>query len=211
MKKTILTAVFIAATSMSQLAVADAKEARARLDSFFTKVTSLKGSFKQQVFDKKGKGIQSSTGLMYMSRPGRFRWVYMTPEPQELISDGKNLWIYDEDLEQVTIKPITSAVSATPMSFLTRKDAPAARFHIQALPARGGQDWFTLTPKTASRDFKKIEMGLDAKGDLKRMVMFDQLGQRTEITLNTQSNIPISGGTFYFTPPKGVDVIGKAR
>jgi len=211
MKKTILTAVFIAATSMSQLAVADAKEARARLDSFFTKVTSLKGSFKQQVFDKKGKVIQNSTGLMYMSRPGRFRWVYMTPEPQELVSDGKNLWIYDEDLEQVTIKPITSAVSATPMSFLTRKDAPETRFHIKALPARGGQDWFQLTPKQASRDFKTIEMGLDAKGGLKKMVMHDQLGQRTEIALNAQSNTPISGGTFYFQAPKGVDVIGKAQ
>ena len=211
MKKTILTAVFVAATSMSQLAVADAKEARERLDSFFTKVSSLKGSFKQQVFDKRGKAIQNSTGLMYMSRPGRFRWVYMTPESQELVSDGKNLWIYDEDLEQVTIKPVTSAVSATPMSFLTRKDAPAARFHIKALPARGGQDWFQLTPKQASRDFKNIEMGLDAQGNLKRLVMHDQLGQRTDITLNTQSNIPISGGTFYFQAPKGVDVIGKAR
>ena len=211
MKKTILTAIFVAATSMSQLAVADAQEARQRLDSFFTKVTSLKGSFKQQVFDKKGQAIQNSSGLMYMSRPGRFRWVYMTPEPQELVSDGKNLWIYDEDLEQVTIKPITSAVSATPMSFLTRKDAPAARFHVKAMPAKGGLDWFQLTPKQASRDFKNIEMGLDAQGNLKRMVMHDQLGQRTDITLNAQSNIPISGGTFYFQAPKGVDVIGKAR
>ena len=65
MKKTILTAVFVAATSMSQLAVADAKEARERLDSFFTKVSSLKGSFKQQVFDKRGKAIQNSTGLIH--------------------------------------------------------------------------------------------------------------------------------------------------
>ncbi|MCL4168939.1 UNVERIFIED_CONTAM: hypothetical protein GTU68_063267, partial [Idotea baltica] len=182
--------------------------ARQRLDAFFTKVNSLKGNFTQRVYDKKGAVIQNSTGLLYLSRPGKFRWVYMTPETQEIVSDGKNVWIYDEDLEQVTIKPVSQAVSATPAAVLTRKDPPGARFNIKQLASKGGQDWFQLVPKSANRDFKSIEMGLDAKGNLRRMIMRDQLGQRTDWTLNMQNNVPINGGTFYFQAPKGTDVIG---
>ena len=208
MKKTMVAVLLIA--GMSQAMAADTP-ARQRLDAFFTKVNSLKGNFTQRVYDKKGAAIQNSSGLLYLSRPGKFRWVYMNPEPQEIVSDGKNVWIYDEELEQVTIKPVSSAVTATPAAVLTRKDPPGARFHIKQLPSKGGQDWFQLVPKSANRDFKSIEMGLDAKGNLKRMVMRDQLGQKTDLTLNLQNNVPISGGTFYFQAPKGTDVIGRAR
>ena len=86
-----------------------------------------------------------------------------------------------------------------------------ARFHIKPLPKKGGVDWFQLVPKKASRDFRRIDLGLDARGNLRNMTMYDQLGQRTEISLNTQNNVPISGKTFYFEPPRGADVIGKAR
>jgi len=209
MKKTILATLL--AVGMGQTAIAETSQARQNLDAFFTKVTSLKGNFTQRVYDKKGAVIQNSSGLLYLHRPGRFRWVYMTPDTQEIVSDGKNVWIYDEELEQVTIKPVSQAVTATPAAVLTRKDPPGARFHIKPLPKKGGHDWFQLTPKAASRDFKSIEMGLDQKGNLKRMVMLDQLGQRTDIDLNIQNNVPISGGTFYFQAPKGTDVIGRAR
>jgi len=196
----------IASTSVTS---AKTDAARQRLNNFFTKVSSLKGSFNQQVFSKKGKLIQNSTGLLYLSRPGRFRWIYKTPDPQVIVGDGKNIWIYDEDLEQVTIKPLSRALSSAPIAILTRKQSPDAQFVVKPMKASGGLDWFQLTPRRKSKDFKSIQLGLDKKG-MRQMVMHDQLGQKTVIKLNTQSNVPIPGKTFYFKPPAGVDVIGKA-
>ena len=212
MKKTglLLTLAGAVLIASSNIAVAKTDTARARLNNFFTKVSSLKGSFNQQVFSKKGKMIQSSTGLLYLSRPGKFRWVYKTPDPQTIVGDGKNIWIYDEDLEQVTIKPLSRAMSSAPIAILTRKQSPDAQFIVKPLKAKGGLDWFQLTPRKASKDFRNIEMGLDAKGNMRQMNMLDQLGQKTVIKLNTQTNVPIAGKTFYFKPPAGVDVIGKA-
>ena len=102
-KRTLAT--FIAATviGFSNMVISTtayaADDARQRLDTFFTGVSSIKGSFNQQVFSKKGKVIQQSTGDISMLRPGKFRWVYKTPDPQTIVADGRNIWIYDEDLE----------------------------------------------------------------------------------------------------------------
>lgn len=191
------------------IASAKTDTARERLNHFFTKVNSLKGSFNQQVFSKKGKLIQSSTGFLYLSRPGRFRWIYKTPDPQVIVGDGKNIWIYDEDLEQVTIKPLSRALSSAPIAILTRKQSPDAQFVVKPMKASGGLDWFQLTPRKKSKDFKSIQLGLDKRG-MRQMIMQDQLGQKTVITFNTKSNVPISGKQFYFQLPAGVDVIGKA-
>jgi len=206
MKKQLIAVLLL--TSMSQFAFADARK---NLDNFFTKVTSMKGNFTQRAFNKRGKVTQNSSGLLYLSRPGKFRWVYKTPDPQEIIGDGRNVWVWDKELDQVTVKPTSRAVSTTPIAVLTRRDPPGARFHIKPLPKKGGIDWFQLVPKKASRDFRRIDLGLDTRGRLRKMVMYDQLGQRTEVTMNTQNNVPISGKTFFFQPPRGADVIGKAR
>lgn len=212
MKKTKLLLGLVTAVLMtsSSLTLAKTDSARQRLNNFFTKVNSLQGSFKQQVYSKKGKQIQSSTGLIYLNRPGKFRWVYKTPDPQTIVADGKNLWIYDEDLEQVTIKPMTSAMASAPIAILTRKQAPDAQFIVQTMKSKvSGLDWFQLTPRKASKDFKTIHLGLDKQG-IRQMVMYDQLGQRTMIQLNAKTNVPIKGSTFFFKVPDGVDVIGKA-
>jgi len=198
------------ASISSGVANAAPDAARERLNNFFTQVNTLQGSFSQQVFSKKNKLIQNSTGQIYLNRPGKFRWVYQTPEPQVIVSDGKNVWIYDEDLEQVTIKPMSSAISSAPIALLTRKQSPDAQFHVKAMALKvAGLDWFQLRPRKKSKDFKFIEIGLDANG-LRQMIMHDQLGQRTVIQLNAKKNVPISGNTFYFKIPSGVDVIGKA-
>jgi outer membrane lipoprotein carrier protein len=183
--------------------------ARTRLNDFFTKVNSLAGSFNQQVYDKKGKIIQKAAGQLYLNRPGKFRWVYATPEPQEIIADGKNVWIYDKDLEQVTVKPMRAAIASTPIAILTRKASPESQFQVSQMPdKKAGLDWFNLKPHRSSRDFKNIQLGLDSKGSLRQMVMFDKLGQKTVINLNVRNNAPVSGKQFYFRPPAGVDVIG---
>lgn len=195
--------------AMSSSTIA-ADDARQRLDSFFTGVSSLKGSFNQQVFSKKGKVIQQSTGDISMLRPGKFRWVYRTPDPQTIVGNGKNIWVYDEDLEQVTIKPMSQALSSAPIALLTRMQKPEVQFQVAAISHKAaGLDWFKLTPHRKSKDFKYFEIGLDKNG-LRQMIMHDQLGQKTVLQLNARMNVPISGSTFFFKIPAGVDVIGKA-
>ena len=133
--------------------------ARQRLNNFFTKVNSLQGSFNQQVYSKKGKVIQTSSGQLYLTRPGKFRWVYKTPDPQTIVADGRNIWVYDEDLEQVTIKPMNRAMSSAPISILTRKQSPDAQFIVKPMKTKsGGLDWFQLFPRKKSKDFKLIEL-----------------------------------------------------
>lgn len=208
-----VTTVFVAVVATTALVTsvsAKTSDARMRLNNFFTGVSSLQGSFTQQVFSKKGKVIQNATGLLSMSRPGKFRWVYKTPDPQVIVGDGKNIWVYDEDLEQVTIKPMTQAMSSAPIAILTRKQSPDAQFVVQPIKGAAGLDWFQLTPRKQSKDFRYIEVGMDKKGGMRQMVMYDQLGQRTVVQLNTKVNVPIKGNTFYFKIPQGVDVIGKA-
>ncbi|MEE9326231.1 MAG: outer membrane lipoprotein chaperone LolA [Cocleimonas sp.] len=212
MKKTglLLSLASLILMTSSSLTMAAPDEARQRLNNFFTGVTSLKGSFSQQVFSRKGKMIQSSTGDIALSRPGKFRWVYKTPDPQTIVGNGKNIWVYDEDLEQVTIKPMSSALASAPIAILTRKQSADAQFHVQPISHNAaGLDWFKLTPRKQSKDFRFIEIGLDKQG-MRQMIMHDQLGQKTVIQLNAKTNVPIKGSTFFFKIPQGVDVIGKA-
>jgi len=199
------------AISTNVAAAPDLAKARQQLNHFFTKVTSLKGSFTQQVLSKKGKVIQNTSGLLYLYRPGKFRWIYKSPDPQVIVGDGKNIWLYDEDLEQVTIKPMTRSMAGTPIAILTRKQSPDVQFVVQEITTHvGGFNWFRLTPHRKTNDFTLLEIGLDNNGSIRQMNMFDKLGQKTIVRLNTKSNVPISGNMFTFKPPAGVDVIGKA-
>ncbi len=207
--KVLFTGALVISLGYSAMATATQDVARVRLNQFFTQVNSLVGSFNQQVYDKKGKIIQKAAGQLYLSRPGKFRWVYATPDPQEIIADGKNVWIYDKDLEQVTVKPMRAAIASTPIAILTRKASPDSQFQVSKMAEKtAGLDWFNLKPHRSSRDFKNIQLGLDPKGSLRQMVMFDKLGQKTVINLNVRNNAPISSKQFYFRPPAGVDVIG---
>ena len=207
--KAFLTGALLFGLGYSAAVTAAQDAARVRLNNFFTNVNSLVGSFNQQVYDKKGKVIQKAAGQLYLNRPGKFRWVYATPEPQEIIADGKNVWIYDKDLEQVTVKPMRAAIASTPIAILTRKASPETQFQVSQIAGKkAGLDWFNLKPHRSSRDFKNIQLGLDPRGSLRQMVMFDKLGQKTVINLNVRNNAPVSSKQFYFRPPAGVDVIG---
>lgn len=215
MKKTILGAAFsvlitggLGQVVLPSLAYAAPTEARQQLNNFFTQVNSLQGSFNQQVYSKKGKVIQNAKGTLSLSRPGKFRWVYSSPDPQTIVADGRNIWVYDEDLEQVTIKPMKQAMASAPISLLTKKQSPDAQFIVTPNTKTGGLDWFDLTPRKKSKDFKLIQLGLNESG-IRQMVMHDQLGQKTVIQLNVKSNVPIKGDIFHFKPPAGVDIIGK--
>jgi len=209
MKKLLIITLLMLVGSIANTALA-ISDARTNLNRFFGDVNSMQGTFSQQVYSKKGVVIDTAKGQLFLTRPGKFRWVYVSPEPQQIISDGRNVWIYDKDLDQVTVKPLTKAMESTPAAILMHKSVPDKYFQISEMDDKtSGWDWFYLKPKQKSSDFRALQLALDKAGVLKQMVLYDHIGQKTVITFNAKENVHINNSQFTFKPPAGVDVIGK--
>lgn len=179
-----------------------------RFNAFMKQVKTLEAFFTQEVVSENGKIGRTSTGLIKLSRPGKFNWEYAKPVPQKIISDGKKVWIYDIELEQVTVKPISAALGASPAAILTSGRDIKNDFNIREVQPRENMKWVELTPKNAESDFNRILVGMDDLG-VQGMDLFDQFGRRTMIRFQqSRVNQSIPGSNFSFTPPAGVDVIG---
>ncbi len=208
MKKFLIIALLAVTSNIASAA----SDARVQLNKFFSDVQSMQGSFVQQVYSKKGVVTDTAKGQLTLARPGKFRWVYSSPDPQQIISDGRNVWIYDKDLDQVTVKPLTKAMESTPAAILMHKAVPDKHFNILEMNDKAnGWNWFYLKPHRKSSDFRAVQMGLDKSGKLKQMVLYDHIGQKTVITFNAVTNARINHNQFNFKPPSGVDVIGKPQ
>ncbi len=184
-----------------------------RIQQFFTEVKSLRADFEQTVTDSKGKIIQDAKGTFVLQRPGKFRWDYRAPYPQLIVADGRKLWIYDPDLEQVTVKQLDSVLGGTPAQLLSGARFPQQDFTVTPQGQRNGLDWIELQPKanakTNERDFEKVQLGFDQR-DLRMMTITDNFGNTTQLKFNNlQRNPSIEASAFVFTPPKGVDVVGE--
>lgn len=183
---------------------------REKLNAFFTQVDTMQAGFTQQVVDDKGKVRQSSSGTVYLSRPGKFRWEYAAPEKHQIVADGNNVWVYDVELDQVTVKPMKQALSAAPVGMLLQKQPVEKQFSVQDMEADGSQlEWFRLTPHKKDSDFTSMDLGVTGDG-IGEMILNDKFGQMTYIKFqNMHTNVGIEGSRFTFTVPKGADVIGK--
>jgi len=180
-----------------------------RLNHFMESVETLETAFTQEVTSEKGDIIQRSQGRFMLSRPGKFHWEYQQPTPQEIISDGKSLWIYDIELEQVTVKPLDEVLGTSPAAILMQHRDLSKDYQIVEKPTREDLEWVLLTPLNKNGDFTQIFIGLNAKG-VEAMDLHDQFGQTTKIRFQqSQFNTSIDGENFEFTPPAGVDVIGQ--
>lgn len=177
------------------------------LDKFLNKLDTFQADFKQTLINEKGEELETVTGIVYMQSPGKFRWDYKDPYSQIIITDGVTLWVYDEDLEQVTIKDISGTIDETPAAILSGEQNINEHFVIIDMGDIYGYDWVELTPKNVENQYNKIRMGFD-KDRLGMMVMFDNLGQTTRIDFhNPRRNKGIESSLFKFEPPEGVDVI----
>ncbi len=191
------------------VASVQAESGTQRLNHFMQNVQTLDTAFTQEVVTDKGETTQTSRGQFKLSRPGKFRWEYEEPTPQEIISDGMSLWIYDKELEQVTVKPLNEVIGASPAGILMQQSDLSKDYEIFEKPAREGLDWIVLNPLDKNGDFIQILIGLDDKG-IQAMDLHDQFGQITKIRFQqSQFNTSINGENFKFTPPAGVDVIGQ--
>lgn len=184
-----------------------APTARAELDRFLAEVKSFQARFEQKLFDEYGELLETSRGEVDIARPGRFNWVYAEPYRQRLVSDGKTLWVYDADLEQVTINDVEAGSADSPGRLLGDEVDVDASFTVEELPATDGTCWLKLTPKAAGQQFNEIELGL-RDGTVVAMRLKDNLGQVTAIAFSDITrNVTIAPDRFSFDVPPGVDVI----
>jgi len=183
--------------------------ATARLEQFTAGLDSLRARFVQSLFDAAGQVVQESSGSMVLQRPGRFRWDYEQPYEQHIVADGSRLWIYDTDLQQVTVKALDNALGNAPINLLSQRRPLTEDFELREQPSHDGLQWVELEPRIKDTDFSSITLGIDVEG-LKVMELRDSFGQRTEIRfLDIELNVATRPELFAFEPPPGVDVVGK--
>lgn len=196
--------------SLSAVAQAAAGPARARLDAFATGLHSLTGHFSQTLTDLNGHTSKNSSGTLALQAPRQFRWDTLAPYKQTIVADGSRVWMYDPELEQVTVRVQSSEEAHSPLTVLTNLKQMDKDFKVVEQGEHDGLVWLRLSSTAKDPQFDYADLGFDANG-LARMTFRDQLGSTTDIRFSGwQRNAPIPPATFNFVPPKGADVIGDA-
>lgn len=207
------------------------------LDRYLKNLKTLQVEFLQTVADAHGAEVGRSTGTLTVERPGKFRWdihpqstaqgagagqgtaaaeggtaaaqAGSAGSGQLMVSDGRNLWYFDRDLQQVTVRPVTAALSATPAMLLSGTVDVHEHFTEASAGMREGLDWVYVEPRSTEADFKSALFGFDGKGTLQRMILEDKLGQIVTIIFqDVEVNVPVPAAELTFIPPAGADVIG---
>ena len=178
------------------------------LENFLENTQTFEANFQQTLRAHDGEVLQQTEGEFYLNRPAKFRWNYKTPYEQIIVSDGDRIWIYDVDLQQVTVQKQTAGLPATPMALLEDSSKLHKNFHVLPLDEHDGVYRLRLQSKTKEADFGEIVIGLDDKG-LRFMQLHDQFEQVTDIVFSDiNTNKKLAKEIFEFIPPEGVDVFG---
>ena len=178
--------------------------------AFVNDIATLQGRFEQSLVDADGEVLERTSGTLQIQRPGQFRWTYLEPYEQQLVADGLNIWSYDVDLAQVTVKPQQQALANTPALLLGGSEDALEQFNNDGSYVEAGTTWVKLSPKNTDSGFLKVELGFK-RDRLYRMVFFDNLQQTTLVALHDVAiNVPFEPGAFVFDVPAGVDVVGTA-
>ena len=184
--------------------------ARAELERFSANLESFQAEFTQTVKSQDGRIQDQTGGQVWLQVPDKLRWVYSGEFPEIIVADGKNIWIYDESLEQVTVKPQSEQATDSPLMILADVSRLDAQFNVTELGDFDDMLLLELRSRDAESEFERILLGL-APGGIRMMAMEDAFGQRTEIHfIRVQVNLPAAPDLFRFTPPEGTDVVGVA-
>jgi chaperone LolA len=186
-----------------------AEEKQNPLDYFLTKLESFQADFTQTLSNEQGVTLETSSGVVYMQNPSKFRWVYQEPYAQLIVTDGKTLWLYDEDLAQVSIRDIEESINNTPAAIISGQENIDKYYVTVDMGKIEGYDWIELTPKDVENQYNSVRLGFD-DNNLGMMIMFDNLGQVTRIDFhNPVRNKRFGGPLFTFETPEGVDVVDE--
>ena len=219
-----------AGTPPAPAAAAPASGVPTPLDKYLDGLHTLRTTFLQTLADPHGREIDRASGTLIVQRPGKFSWD-IHPQPvsdgasgtsaanagsgsgagQLMVCDGTNLWFYDRDLQQVTVKPVDAALSATPAMLLSGAVDVRRNFTISRVGEREGLDWVLVEPAGAQADFRRALFGFE-HGELRRMILEDKLDQTATIIFEKiERNGPVRPAEVSFRPPAGADVIGTPR
>jgi outer membrane lipoprotein carrier protein len=186
-------------------------DAVARVEAYLATVNTLSADFSQVVRNRDGQIVDRASGKLSLSRPDRFRWDYQKPYLQTIVADGKQLWLYDSDLEQVTVRALEQGLGSTPAMLLSGSGKVGDAFASAAVQRQGDWTWYRLVPKQQGSDFDQVSLAFDRKGELAAMELRDKLGQTTVIEFGAlRRNVALDQQLFRFEPPPGADVIGRA-
>ena len=186
-------------------------QAEPALESFLSrleKVSSMSMDFEQKTLDNQGLVLQAISGQLSVARPGKMRWQTQPPYEQLVVSDGQSVWIYDQDLEQVTIRKLEQRLQDTPALLLSGKTQEIAdNFSVSSKSSKDRVQEYLLTPLDSSQLFEALEFDYSGN-ELDKMRIYDAAGQMTEITFSNQKMNPqLDVQAFVFDIPEGVDVI----
>ncbi|WP_228529654.1 outer membrane lipoprotein chaperone LolA [Diaphorobacter caeni] len=209
MTKRLITTFLLAACA--QVASADGLQS---LEGFMKGAKTGRADFSQTVTspgkDGQAPKVKTSSGSFEFQRPGNFRFDYKRPFEQTIVADGKTLWLYDVDLNQVTQRAQSQALGSTPAALLASApdlSALKADFNLTSAPEQGGQQWVLAEPKAKDGQIKSVRVGF-AGDTLATLDIVDSFGQRSVLTFtNMQVNAQVSPATFQFKPPANADVV----
>jgi len=199
-------AILLAALLAPALAPAAGVE---RFQSYLRGTQTARADFEQKVFDSERKLVQQSKGSFSFLRPGRFRWNYAQPYAQLIVGDGARVWIYDEDLNQVTVRAMAKALGSTPAALLAGAADVERAFELADAGSRDGLEWLEAKPREREAGFERIRLGMGTVG-VQAMELTDHFGQTTVLRFsNVVRNPQLDPASFRFVPPKGADVLGE--
>ena len=176
---------------------------------FSESLKSFRANFTQTVYDSDSVVLQESTGIVELARPGRFKWTYDAPISQVIVADGLTLWVYDEEIKQVTKQPQATTLGSAPIGLLSGQRDIESEFVIEELGQKDDLEWFQLQPLVSDTDFNEIFLALN-NGGLHAMELRDNFGQATQIVFSDfEKNVFLDSEQFSFVVPQGVDVVGE--
>ncbi|MCW8881735.1 MAG: outer membrane lipoprotein chaperone LolA [Sedimenticola sp.] len=194
---------FLLAFAMS---TASANTGLQQMDRFLNDLQSLQASFEQSVLDPQQRQAARSQGLFSMQRPNLFRWDYSEPDKQQIIADGRQIWLLDPELEQVSVQTQDTALKGTPAQFLIGGDPVEKHFEVIDIGDSQGFAWVELIPRDKESQFVRVLLAF-SENLLQRMEMTDAFGQVTRFQFyDIKQNPSFKSGFFVFTRPDSFDL-----
>ncbi len=206
LNKIVLNSMFVFMLELSSLALADGV---ASLRDFYNHTDSMRAKFHQVVTDVNGRKEQEVEGTMQLQRPNKFRWDYNKPYEQQIISDGKKVYLYDTDLAQVTVRDLSQTLGSSPAAMLAGGGAVDKSFVLKNAVRKDGLDWVLALPKSKDSGFERVLLGFEGE-KLQKMELYDSFNHITAISFSDiERNPKLKDETFLFKTPTGVDVVGE--
>lgn len=179
---------------------------RERLEAFLAGVESLQARFEQSVFDTSQGQTRRLEGVLYLQRPGKFRWDYTEPKGQIVLADGRTVWLIEEDLKQAYQKSQANALRGTPALLLTEPIRLEEHFEIADLGPSQDLEWVELVPRDPDSQFARILLAFAGK-DLRRMELADKFAQVTRFAFSDIRHNPrLDPKLFVYVPPRGTQL-----